>query len=100
MGKRQRKGKGIFSLKKEEGKKLWDPFRLFSSCVGSRKDPTKFVYLAVRGFCPNRDTVVSKNECKLLTETVQLSCWMRESSWSWLLLNISFNDLKLQFGGT
>lgn len=44
--------------------------------------------------------MVSKNQCKLLTETVVPNCWMRESSWSWLLLNISFNDFKLQFGGT
>lgn len=44
--------------------------------------------------------MVNKNQCKLLTETVVPNCWMREFSWSWLLLSISFNDLKLQFGGT
>lgn len=43
-------GKGILSFKKEEGKKLWNTFRLASSCFGSRKDPTKFVYLAVSFF--------------------------------------------------
>lgn len=43
--------------------------------------------------------MVSKNQCKLLTETVVPSCWMRES-WRWLRLSIPFNDLKLQFGGT
>lgn len=50
MGKinkeKEKELKGI-SLKKKEGKKLWDTFRPMSSCFGSRKDPTKFVYLAV-----------------------------------------------------